>query len=270
MIRTELFAYPFSCAGRTDIGVKRASNQDEVICCPECGFFAVSDGMGGLGGGGETSGMIAKALPLLMRQAYEELKKKTSLEFAAELLAERLGLISDNIYETLNRRTGRSVYGATLCGVWLVGEHAVFVNLGDSRGYLLGFGERDIRQVTTDHNVAQILVKTGELSREEARAHPSGSTLTRFAGMESPALTETFTVKIRRGDMILLCSDGLYGMVSDRRLPMLLRSSKKIGRAVKRLIDEANLAGGRDNISAALIKLSRAGGRKSNNIKGGN
>jgi serine/threonine protein phosphatase PrpC len=141
--------------------------------------------------------------------------------------------------------------------VWLVGEHAVFANLGDSRGYLLNFRKRRIRQVTTDHTVAQILVANGELSRKDARSHPSTSTVTRFVGMESPALPETFTVKIKHGDYILLCSDGLYNTVPDERLPTLLRSSKKIDNVVKRLVDEANLAGGRDNISAVLINFCK-------------
>jgi protein phosphatase len=75
--------------------------------------------------------------------------------------------------------------------------------------------------------------------------------------METPALPETITVEAKRGDMILLCSDGLYGEVSDARLPNLLRSSKNPDRVIKRLIGEANLAGGRDNISAVHIQLSK-------------
>jgi serine/threonine protein phosphatase PrpC len=255
-MQTELFAYPFRYAAGVDRGVKRSSNQDEVICCPEYGFFAVSDGMGGLRGGGETSAMLAKKLPEMIGEAYRKLEKKPSSQLAAKLLEEQLRLISDNIYKGLNLG-GRIAYGATLCGVWLVGEHAVFANIGDSRGYLLEFYKKRIRQVTIDHNVAQLLVENGELSREEAGSHPASSTLTRFVGMESPALPETFTVEPKRGDMILLCSDGLYGMVPDARLPNLLRSSKNPNLVVKRLIDEANLAGGKDNISAVQIKILR-------------
>jgi serine/threonine protein phosphatase PrpC len=255
MMRTELFAYPFRYAAGVDRGVKRSANQDEVICCPEYGFFAVSDGMGGLPRGGETSAMLAKKLPEMMGEAHRKLKRKPSPQRAAELLKGQLRLISDNIYKGLNFG-GRIAYGATLCAVWLVGEHAVFANIGDSRGYLLKFYKKRIRQVTVDHNLAQLLAESGKLSSDEAGSFSASSTLLRFVGMESPASPETFTVETKRGDMILLCSDGLYGMVPDARLPNLLRSSKNPDRVVKRLIDEANLAGGKDNISAVHIKFS--------------
>ena len=255
MIRSELFAYPFRYAAGIDRGVTRSSNQDEVVCCPEYGFFAVSDGMGGLPGGGKTSAILAKRLPEVIGEAYQKLGKKPSPQLADKLLKKQVGLISDNIYEALNFG-GKIAYGATLCGVLLVGKHAVFANIGDSRGYLLGFRKKRIQQVTIDHNVAQLLTESGQLSREEARSHSSSSTLTRFVGMESPALPETFTLEPKPGDVILLCSDGLYGMVPDARLPSLLRSSEKPDRVIHRLVDEANLAGGRDNISAVYIKLS--------------
>jgi serine/threonine protein phosphatase PrpC len=249
-----LFQHRFIAASRVDTGVERSSNQDEVICCPEYGFFAVSDGMGGFYGGGETSAIIAKALPGLIGEVYKELGKNPVPEMAAEFLDEQVRLLSDNIYEKMNRG-GKYVYGATLCGVWLVENHAVFVNLGDSRAYLLGFYNKQVRQATCDHNVAALLVANGELSREEARLHPSSAALTRFAGMEVPALPETFIERLDVGDRILLCSDGLYGMVADARLPRLLRSSRSPARVVGRLIDEANHAGGTDNISAVYIKI---------------
>ena len=254
MTTTDLFQHRFTAAFRVDIGAKRSSNQDEIICCPEYGFFAVSDGMGGLRGGKETSAMIAQALPGMIKAAYQELKGNPLPERAAELLQEQAALISDNIYEKLNRDSDFA-YGATLCGLWLVGSDAVFVNLGDSRGYLLGAGKENIRQVTKDHNVAAALVANGELSREEARGHRVSSILTRFVGMEAPALPEAFVVELAPGDRILICSDGLHGMVEDARITGLLGADDNPEQVVKLLIDEANLAGGRDNISAIYIKI---------------
>jgi serine/threonine protein phosphatase PrpC len=241
-------------AASTDIGAARRSNQDEVVVCPAEGFFAVSDGMGGLASGGETSKMIGGVLPLMMREAAEKLKKDPAPQNAERLLSEAVGQISDQIYKSLNRG-GRPSHGATLCGVWLLDGYAVFVNLGDSRGYRLGYYKKNIHQITEDHNVAAILVAGSELSKEEARLHPSSSQLTRFVGMVSPAIPETFTAGVSRGDIILLCSDGLYGMVEENRLPKILRSSKSPERVVERLIKSANQAGGRDNIAAVYIKI---------------
>jgi len=253
---TELFKYRFKSAGLVDMGKKRSSNQDEIICCPELGFFAVSDGMGGLTDGGKTSEMIKKVMPYMIAQTATELKTKLSPDFAAELLEEQVRLISDSIYDTANK-DGHIGFGATFSGLWLVDEYAVFINLGDSRGYFLSRYKKNIKQITRDHNVAAIMVEQGELTKEEAKNHPSSSRLTAFVGMPSPAAPEVFTEKVIPGDRLLLCSDGLHGMVEDERLPRILRSSKSPDKVCKRLIDEANAAGGRDNISAVYVKIMR-------------
>jgi serine/threonine protein phosphatase PrpC len=254
MMTENLFQYQFLAASRVDIGAKRPVNQDEVICCPEYGFFAVSDGMGGLDGGKETSAMIAEALPGLIGQIYEQLRDSPAPEQAATLLAKQVALISDNIDGTMNGDDDFA-YGATVCGVWLVGKQAVFVNLGDSRGYLLKADKEHIEQITLDHNMAVELVAEGRLFRDQARQHWSSSVLTRFVGMEAPALPETFIAELEPGDRILLCSDGLHGMIEDADLPGLLRASDEPEQVVNRLIDEANRAGGRDNIAVVYIKI---------------
>jgi serine/threonine protein phosphatase PrpC len=254
---TPLFKYAFQAAALVDIGQKRSSNQDEVITCPEQGFYAVSDGMGGLpnGGGGVTSGMIKQVLPLMMHEAVSMLEGEPAPEHAAELLKQQVQMLSDNIYDTGNSER-HTYFGATLSGVWLIGRHALFVNLGDSRGYLLPRFKKNIRQVTTDHNLAAILVELGELSKEEARNHPSSSSLVQFAGMPAPAKPDVFVCEVRPGDRLLLCSDGLYGMVDDGRLPRLMRSARRSpDKVCRNLIDEANACGGRDNISAVYLKI---------------
>jgi serine/threonine protein phosphatase PrpC len=254
MIRnTSLFNYRFEFAALTDIGIKRTSNQDEVVVCPQWGFHAVSDGMGGLPHGGDTSIMIRDVLPLMMEGAFSELRENISPEYAANLLQKAVCLLSDNIYDMGNRNV--TVYGATLSGVWLVGRHAVFVNLGDSRGYLLPRYRKKIQQVTRDHNIAAILVDNGELTREEALNHPSSSSLLCFMGMPEPATPDVFIREVAPGDRLLLCSDGLYGTVEEKYLPRLMRSSRKPETVCRKLTDTANANGGRDNISAVYLKI---------------
>jgi serine/threonine protein phosphatase PrpC len=247
--------YAHKAASLVDTGVRRASNQDEVLMCPDLNFYAVSDGMGGLTNGGKTSGMVKEALPLMIRQAVAKPKKNIPPAYAANLLKKQVRLLSDTIYNTANKGH-RFNFGSTLSGVWLVGLHAIFVNIGDSRSYLLPRLKRIIEQVSEDHNVAALLVKTGELTKEEARNHPSSSQLTRFIGMTSPALPDVFIRKIAPGDRILLCSDGLYGMVDDAFFPRIMRSSRKLDSVCEQLIDAANKNGGCDNISAVYIKIT--------------
>jgi len=256
MIYSELFKYGFLAGALVDIGKSRTSNQDEVILCPELGFYAVSDGMGGLMNGGKTSQMIKQILPEMIKSASSDLMKKSSPKTAANLLKQQIRLISDTIYETGNKGH-RFTFGATLSGVWLVGNHALFVNLGDSRGYLLRRYQRNIEQVTTDHNVAALLVARGEITKEEARSHPSSSSLTRFAGMEAPAAPEVFIRKVHPGDRILLCSDGMHGMMNDSVLLPIMRSIQSPVHVCERLIEKANANGGRDNISVVYIKVAK-------------
>ncbi|MDR0371739.1 MAG: protein phosphatase 2C domain-containing protein [Prevotellaceae bacterium] len=257
-MHTPLFQYSFQVASLVDMGLKRSSNQDEVIACPEQGFFAVSDGMGGLpnDGGGVTSGIIRQILPMMMNNITAEYQSEPTPENAARLLCGQVQLLSDNIYDTGNKE-GFTRFGATLSGVWLADYHAVFISLGDSRGYILPRGKKQVRQITIDHNIAALLVEKGELTKMEARNHPSSSQLFQFAGMQSPAQPFVSIVKVKPGDRILLCSDGLYGMVDENNLSRLMSTSGRNPEKVCRnLVDEANANGGRDNISVVYIKIS--------------
>jgi serine/threonine protein phosphatase PrpC len=253
---TPLFKYNFNAASLVDIGRQRSSNQDEVITYPEQGFFAVSDGMGGLpnGGGGVTSSMIKQVLPLMIDEAASLLAQKLTTEYAAELLEQQVRILSDNIYDKGNSK--HIFFGATLSGVWLIDHHAIFVNLGDSRGYILPYYKKHIRQITVDHNLAAILIDLGAISKDEAPRHPSSSQLVQYAGMPTPAKPDVFICEIKPGDRLLLCSDGLYGMIDEVRLSQIMRSPSHSPDSVCRnLVDEANASGGRDNISTVYLKI---------------
>jgi serine/threonine protein phosphatase PrpC len=253
-IKLEQFDYAFHAAGLKNIGRLRESNQDEVMLCPEIGFFAVSDGMGGLSGGALASEFVGKSMPELMRIGAKEFSEHKSIEKAAKAFSDTVRMMSDNLFEAGNTEK-RFTYGATFCGVWLLGNKAIFVNLGDSRGYLLSRCKKQSHQITEDQNIAGILVKQGELTREAAKSHPASSRLTAFVGMKPPAEPEAFIVEVYPGDRILLCSDGLYGMVEERELARLMRISRSPERVCQRLVERANENGGRDNISAVYIRV---------------
>ena len=253
-IKLQQFDYSFRAAGQKDIGKLRESNQDEIILCPEIGFFAVSDGMGGLSGGAFASKFVQKSMPELMTIGAKEFFEHHSVDRAAAALRDTVQMMSDNLFGAGNTDR-RFIYGATFSGVWLLGSRAVFVNLGDSRGYLLSRYKKQPRQITEDQNIAGILVKQGELTRQEAKGHPSSARLTAFVGMKPPAEPEVFIVGTHPGDRILLCSDGLYGMADEHDLAFIMRSSRSPERVCQRLIDKANNGGGRDNISAVYIRI---------------
>jgi len=255
-LKTDYFNYRFSYAELSDVGKRRKKNEDRNIICPEIGFFGVSDGMGGLRFGEETAQLVSSTMPEAVKQFLQESGGEISPVQAAEHLKQAIKMVSDNIFDTGNK-SGRFDFGATLSCVLLVGDHAVFGNLGDSRGYVIRRSSKHgSRQVTTDHNLASLLVKHGEITKEEAKDHYSSSQLMRFMGMEHPAEPDVFIVKLEKEDKILLCSDGLHGMLLDEEIYQIVLKDKSSEEIVRMLIDAANAAGGKDNISSILIKKS--------------
>ena len=254
-MKTDSFKYDFRAAGLVDIGKRRQSNQDEIIFEPEIGLFGVSDGMGGLENGGVASAFVKKGLPALLKGRQEEWKETpVSSEQAGEQLGECVRFLSDHLFKDGNtERFFR--FGATVAGAMLHENKAIFVCLGDSRGYVLRKFKRRPEQITEDMNLAGIMVQAGEMTKEEALNSPLSSRLTAFVGMEAPATPAVFVTEVRPGDRILLCSDGLYGMVPERNIARILRSSKNPERVCERLIEKANENGGRDNISAVYIRI---------------
>ena len=266
---TPFFDYGFSVGTLVNIGKKRSSNQDEVIACHESGFYAVSDGMGGLPKGGQTSAYIKKVLPERIEGALEQLSECPSADYAADLLTKQIVEINETVYKSENLGNWSEKAGATLSGVWLTGNHAIFVNLGDSRGYILPQHRKKIRQITNDHNMAALLVRTGNITKEEARFHWTSSMLTGFIGKTPPVLPDYYIREVHPGDQILLCSDGLSGMVSDTVLPSIMRSSANPDCVCERLVETANENGGRDNISVVYIQIVKGGKRKNPSKKAG-
>lgn len=140
--------------------------------------------------------------------------------------------------------------GTTLCMVLLHGEDATIANIGDSRCYLLREGE--LRQLTTDHTVVQTMIDDGRLTPEEAAAHPDRHLITRAVGVERTVTPDYSSLTLQKDDALLLCSDGLYNMLSPDELKTALLQSVE-NDDISQMIDAANAAGGLDNITALVI-----------------
>lgn len=247
------FSLPYTYAGLCDIGSRRETNQDRIILHPDQDFFAVSDGMGGLLYGEASAVYVSSSMPKLVDICAGNCSEKTSAEDAAEMLGTSVRMLSDALFNKGNSAK-RFDYGATLAGVWLFGDEAIYVGLGDSRGYLLRGGE--LMQVSEDMNIAGIMVRNGMLKPEDAVTSPGSSRLTAFVGMEAPAEPATWRVKVQPGDSLLLCSDGLHGMVPEKEITKILKSDAPLETVCQKLIDSANKHGGKDNISAVVIRIS--------------
>ncbi|OGO63337.1 MAG: hypothetical protein A2029_06975 [Chloroflexi bacterium RBG_19FT_COMBO_47_9] len=143
--------------------------------------------------------------------------------------------------------------GSTLvCGLF-VGDHAYFAHLGDSRVYMLR--EKSIQQLSTDHSLVQQLIANGEISQDEARLHPQRNVILRCLGENPQVEVDVYTQDLFPGDKLLLCSDGLSGMLDDMKIQIISNESQSPQMACDYLVDTANLAGGMDNISIILVEV---------------
>ena len=234
-------------AGFTDPGRKRRRNEDSFVIDPP--LFAVADGMGGAQAG-EVASRLAAA-------AFREFHDADGLE-PEERLAAIIQEANRRIYERASGDAQVSGMGTTITAA-LVGEADALLigHVGDSRAYRLR--EERFEQLTEDHSLVADLVRSGRLTPEEADTHPQRSVITRALGTDREVDVDTFAVAVENGDLFLLCSDGLTSMVADDDIRDLLTGARDLEQAGKGLVKAANRAGGEDNITVVLFRLT--GGR---------
>lgn len=233
-----------------DIGRVRQENQDSLRAEAFAdGVLAlVCDGMGGMQNGSAASKIAVAAAADFFSAAYAP-------DLDAEAICEILRLCAteanQKVYQAAMRSEMRARMGTTLVGVFARDEQLCFVNIGDSRAYLLP-AEGPLRQLTTDHTVVQLLYEQGMITAEERSTHARRNELLRAVGVSSRVLSDTKIIPLKPDDRILLCSDGLYNMVPEPRLAEIIRTVPA-EQVPDTCIAEANANGGTDNISVILL-----------------
>jgi len=162
---------------------------------------------------------------------------------------------------------GRSGMGTTLTAALIEGTRIAIAHVGDSRAYLLHQGS--LERITEDHSMVADLIRSGQLTAEEARSHPNRSVVTRALGSDPNMLADTFEVDASPGDRLLLCSDGLTGTLEDRQIEDILESTSDPESTVRMLIDAANAAGGHDNISVIVTDVPKDAEESTSKVRSG-
>lgn len=229
----------------SDRGRVRPANEDSCLEAPERGLFAVADGMGGHAGGEVASRIAVETLDRLGSG-----RPTPSEEWMRQAIAEA----NRAILEQAARSAALRGMGTTLTAV-VVGEagRATIGHVGDSRAYLLRSGR--LALLTCDHTVAQRYVDEGRLGPVEARVHPMRHLLTRALGARRRVEADVVKTELEPGDLLLLCSDGLTGMVPDADLEALLSRGEPLPELARRLVEAANLRGGEDNVTVVLVRF---------------
>lgn len=234
----------------TDVGRVRQGNEDNFFAEADerRGVFVVADGMGGHAAGEVASEMAVQivARHLLPLQSVRDAG-------SADLVNTSLQEANRAIYERMLAETDKQGMGTTASVMVLSDQGYLIGQIGDSRIYLLRDGA--LTQITKDHSYVQEQVDAGLLTPEQARYHPYSNVITRCVGASDEVEADIYTGEARVGDVFLLCSDGLTGMVDDRRLQQLLLARSGPGRIVDALIAEANVRGGLDNITAIVVQV---------------
>lgn len=229
----------------TDVGRQRRDNEDSSYASGS--VFVVADGMGGA-----QSGEVASKIVV---DAFSSGLPETGT--AEERLAVVVQRANREIHERSRSEAANAGMGTTVTAAYLDGDAIAIAHVGDSRAYLLRDGE--LRRLTEDHSLVEELVRGGRLTEEEAAEHPQRSVITRALGIEPLVEIDTWTYPLRPGDVVLLCSDGLTSMVSEQQLQRVVVAAPTLNEAAQRLIGAANEAGGRDNITVVLFRVTRAG-----------
>ncbi|MGD1995461.1 MAG: Stp1/IreP family PP2C-type Ser/Thr phosphatase [Anaerolineae bacterium] len=245
----------------TDVGRVRTHNEDAILISEAnqeggesllpFGLFVLADGMGGHRSGEVASALAARAVARhVVQQVYlatlsrrEHCADQPSL---SEVLTEAVNLANTAVSSAVPGA------GTTLTCVLLIGRQAHIAHVGDSRAYLTS--PDGLKQITRDHSLVDRLVEMGQLTAEEAASHPQKNVLYRAVGQSGVLEVETYLCSVPPGCSLLLCSDGLWSMVSDEKMARVIAEAPSHQAACETLVEAANELGGRDNITAILVR----------------
>lgn len=237
-----------------DIGLRMKSQEDAYLALADVPLYAIADGSGALWPAGLTLRVLEDEAPHLREfQAKVTAEQDTSSRLAVGHFFESVfNLAGRLVKEEMGLRSeGRATSAAV--ALTLMGPFAYVAHVGDARAYL--FRDKRLRCLTTDHTVAMLQLKRGEITTEDYAASPYKKTLTQAIGVTPEIRPDIAEVRIASGDLVLLCSDGLHRMVPDKRIAEILGEETSLERRVKALIAAANEAGGKDNITVQLVPI---------------
>ena len=243
-------------AGRTEVGCVRKHNEDNFLIQPDHGLFVVADGLGGHAAGEVASMIVVDKIGDFIAHTAERdrtwpVEYEVGLSYDGNRLKAALLLADDGILNDIKANPERESMGSTVVACLAQGDRATLVHVGDSRAYLLN--PEGIRQITQDHSWVAEQVANGILTPDEARHHPFRNVITQALGNGGDLDVAVQEIQVKESDRILLCSDGLSGMVQDKAIWEIVQQAPDIEAAAEKLISIAMENGGEDNITVILI-----------------
>ena len=245
--------------GRTDVGRRRKVNEDSYLVSPDTSLYAVCDGMGGHNAGEVASRMAIETISAFITRSAVE-KEITwpwgldaNLSFDANRLKTAIRLANARVFQAADNREELTGMGTTVVTALVSGDNMTVGSAGDSRCYVVRGGE--LKQLTRDDSWVSAALGEGILNSDDVERHPLRNVITKAVGARDAIDLDVLEHGLQPGDLVMLCSDGLHGMVSDQEIAKILRSSSgSLEEMSARLVDAANEAGGRDNVTVVLLR----------------
>ena len=248
--------------GQTDTGRVREHNEDTIATDPDVGLLVLADGMGGYNAGEVASGIAVKTITNLvreglMREDLASIDRSTGLSRPSIVLRDAITRANKIIYQTARSQAECEGMGTTVVAALFYDNRISIAHVGDSRLYRQRGSQ--IAQVTMDHSLLQELVDRGFYSPEEAQRAANKNYVTRALGVEPQVEVEVQEHPVDKGDIFILCSDGLSDMVEDEDIRLTISTfGANLDTVAKQLIQLANENGGRDNVSVVLAQANEA------------
>lgn len=232
----------------TDVGRRRSVNQDYVYTCEKPignlpNLFLVADGMGGHKAGDYASKYTVETMCRVIERSPEKDPEV--------ILYQAIKAANEHIRQKALEDINLEGMGTTIVAATCLGNRLQVANVGDSRLYIVN---KEIMQITHDHSLVEEMVRMGGIDRETARNHPDKNIITRAIGAGNSVEIDFFTRNLEKGDMILMCTDGLSNMLEDEEILMIMKGQRDLVEIAETLIREANNRGGRDNVSVVVIE----------------
>jgi protein phosphatase len=242
---------------KTDTGKGRYNNEDALLILPKYGAFMVADGVGG-----QNYGEMASRKAVIGTQEYieqnpikdfSEVNKEEKSKFLMKYFIDCFEKLNEDIMKLSVGKAGSEGMATTAVTAYIDGLELYVANIGDSRAYVMRDGV--MNQISEDHTYVNNLVKAGTLTESEARVHPQKHIITKALGAEAVISPDFYRTELMKGDVILLCSDGLTGELTDEQIAELIIPSMDMNEVCRNLIKVANECGGNDNITVICIEI---------------
>lgn len=236
---------------KTDKGKKRDRNEDSLFVMPREDIYIVADGVGGQNSGELASSMAVKSIAEYIKaKPLHDIKEEKTLR---SYFLECMKNVNQKILKAAQLSAENAGMATTVVLLHLTDGNAYIVNVGDSRAYICRDGQ--ISQITEDHTYVNELVKGGSITKAQAEMHPQKNMITRALGGEDKILPDFYRLETRKNDIIILCTDGLYGELSAEEICGMAAASNSMSALSRNLVQHANGHGGKDNITVICVKI---------------